>query len=149
MGAKLGKARGFTWQPEINLDDGRPYVDLLIGVYLAGASNNEDGKASLLYGGSNLTAGVAITSGPWGVNISDCVDVTFSPADSGDGLRYSVAGEDLNGDGYDDVILSAPQAAPDGRTGAGETYAFYGASILSSTITFTTFRQYRCHRVGG
>src|SRR3954447_25519526 len=44
-----------------------------------------------------------------------------------DGAGYAVAGVgDVNGDGLDDIALSAPGASPHKRTGAGAVYVVFG-----------------------
>ena len=46
-----------------------------------------------------------------------------------DWSAYSVSGAgDINGDGFDDVILGAPFADPDGRNAAGQAYVVFGAA---------------------
>lgn len=116
-------------------DTGVGYADILVSAYLGGS--NEDGRGYTLYGGPEITAGVTITSGTWTVPISDCADITLYPADTGDRLGRSVASGDLNADGYDDFVIGASHADPDGRSNAGETYVFYGGTHLSSTITIS------------
>ena len=48
-------------------------------------------------------------------------------ADDQSGFSVSGAG-DVNGDGFDDIIVGARLADPDGRTLAGESYVVFGAS---------------------
>ena len=48
---------------------------------------------------------------------------TFSPDFSG----FSVSGAgDVNGDGFDDVIIGAIGGDPNGNSGAGESYIVFG-----------------------
>ncbi|MEH1863546.1 MAG: Ig-like domain-containing protein, partial [Nostoc sp.] len=48
--------------------------------------------------------------------------------DSGSsGFSVSNAG-DINGDGFDDLIIGAPGASPNGQFGAGESYVVFGSS---------------------
>jgi hypothetical protein len=53
---------------------------------------------------------------------------SFIGEDVGDYSGYSVSGAgDVNGDGYDDILISAPQN-DDGGSNAGQTYLIYGGS---------------------
>ena len=46
---------------------------------------------------------------------------------------WSVASGDVNGDGFDDVIIGAYGADPLGRADAGEVYIVYGSASLPGT----------------
>ncbi len=49
--------------------------------------------------------------------------------DAGDSSGYAVNGiGDVNGDGFDDIIIGAPQADPDGLGTAGESYVVFGTN---------------------
>ncbi|BAY76285.1 putative outer membrane adhesin [Nostoc linckia NIES-25] len=48
---------------------------------------------------------------------------------AGDGLGISVSSAgDFNGDGFDDVIIGAPNADPNGQSNAGSSYVVFGKS---------------------
>lgn len=52
-----------------------------------------------------------------------------------DQLGSAVAGlGDINGDGYGDVLFTAPSADPDGTTSAGEAYVVFGSTNLPASI---------------
>ncbi|MDY7040504.1 MAG: hypothetical protein SVX38_06545 [Chloroflexota bacterium] len=112
---------------------GQDYDDLIVTAYRDG--HNEDGEAYIIYGGPAITSGVTITPGTWGINISDCVDVTIYPGATGDRLGRSAASSDFNGDGYADVMVGAPRVDRTATiTDVGHTYVIYGAPSLSATI---------------
>ena len=53
----------------------------------------------------------------------------YRGAVAGDALGYSVSGAgDVNGDGYDDIVLGAPYADPRGASRAGSAYVIFGKS---------------------
>jgi len=88
------------------------FVDVFI---TADYANSKRGQVFLFYGGNPTDA---------------VVDKTFDGEDENDrfGLRMT-AGGDVNGDGYDDVIIGA-EYAPNGNA-KGKAYLFYGAPGIS------------------
>ena len=110
------------------------YADVLVGAYFGSGR----GIGYILYGGSEITTGVTITSGTWTVPISDCVNVaTFYAANLDDRLGRSVSSGDMNADGYDDFVIGASWADHNSFDAAGEVYVFYGGTHLSGTINIS------------
>ncbi len=67
--------------------------------------------------------------------------VTFFGADAGDALGQSVsAAGDINGDGFDDILLGAntADALNNAKSNAGESYVVYGAAALPATINLAS-----------
>jgi hypothetical protein len=99
------------------------YDDVVVGAYLrnAGLGANQ-GSAYIFYGGSSM---------------DNSPDVTMDGEAAGDyfGQSVSQAG-DVNGDGYDDVIVGAYYQ---GATDVGRAYIFYGGSSMDNNadVTFT------------
>ena len=121
-----GSGRSVSGAGDVNGDG---YDDLLIGASTAESSTLGSGEVYVVYGGVNIDGGDGIfelsslASGDGstgfhinGKNIYDEV-----------GNSVSLAG-DVNGDGYDDLIIGA-RAAGD----AGESYIIYGASSSYNT----------------
>ena len=117
--------------------NGDGYDDLIIGARGAGQDGKADaGETHVVYGGASApgTNGVLALSALDGTN-----GFTLTGIDPGDrfGVSVSSAG-DVNGDGYDDLIIGAPGADPNGARGAGETYVVYGgATGTESTVPVT------------
>ncbi len=102
--------------------------DFLVGTNIADTGGGQTGRAYLIFGSPVLPAVIDLGSlGGRGV--------VLNGIDAGDlaGRAVSAAG-DVNGDGIDDLLVSAPDADPLGRMGFGEVYLLYGrTSWLGST----------------
>ena len=115
--------------------NGDGYDDLIIGARGADPNGEGSGEAYVVYGGASApgTDGVFELSALDGTNgfILSGID----PSDRSGG-SVSSAG-DVNGDGYDDLIIGAVGADPNGE-GSGETYVVYGgATGTESTVPVT------------
>ena len=114
--------------------NGDGYDDLIIGAFGAfGANSNGDsaGETYIVYGGANApgTGGVLDLSDLDGSN-----GFTLTGIDAGDNSGQSVSSAgDINGDGYDDLIIGARNADPNGDSEAGETYVVYGGASAPGT----------------
>ncbi len=103
--------------------NGDGYGDLLVGAYQNDQGGNGAGKFYLYYGSAG--------------GVGDIPAFTATGEQAGDSFGWRVAGAgDVNGDGYDDVLVTAP-GYPAGSK-AGRVYLFYGAaSGLSSTAVIS------------
>ena len=112
--------------------NGDGYDDLIIGAYSADPNGDSNaGETYIVYGGASApgTGGVLDLGALNGTN-----GFTLTGIDAGDrsGSSVSSAG-DVNGDGYDDLIIGARRADPNGASGAGETYVIYGGASAPGT----------------
>ena len=113
---------------------------------IVGASNGDDGglnagEAYVIYGGTGLNGtGLAnidlmtgLTSDQGFIIQGDEGGDAQNWADDGDWAGFSVSSAgDVNGDGFDDVIVGAHRG-DDGGTDAGEAYVIYGGTGLNGT----------------
>jgi len=111
--------------------DGDGFADLAIGVSSEDVDANSDaGAVNVLYGSvDGLTAdGDDLWTDPWG----DQADAQF-------GLELAVG--DLNGDGRDDLAVSAPWMELSGIFGAGTVTVLFGSVNGLSSDGFQTIAQ--------
>ena len=116
-------------QGDINADG---FDDVIVGAPLARSVGNtriDAGESYVVFGGASMPASIdfATLASSWlalfGVDASD------------KSARVSAAG-DVNGDGFDDVIVGAPfaQAASNTTSGAGESYIVFGGNSFTNSI---------------
>jgi hypothetical protein len=93
------------------------------------------GEAFVVYGTRFLSAGVLDLSSqsaetPPAAGPLQPQTTRIRGRSDGDQAGWAVASGDINGDGYDDVLLGAREAAPGARTTAGEVCVVYGKPDL-------------------
>jgi len=93
--------------------DGDGYDDLLVGAPGDDDDGTDSGSAYVYYGSAT------------GISSSDETKLTASDAAAGDAFGTVVAGVgDLDDDGYDDVLVGAPQA----DSATGSAYVYFGSA---------------------
>ncbi|WIY68811.1 cadherin domain-containing protein [Aquidulcibacter paucihalophilus] len=113
--------------------------DLLIGaLYADGTGGADAGETYVVFGrttGFGNVLDLASLNGQTGFLIGGVAAGDFT------GQSVSAAG-DVNGDGFDDLIIGAPHADPSGRVNAGSSYVLFGAANVTrltndATVTVT------------
>ena len=111
---------------DVNNDD---YKDLIIGAWRADpGGRNDAGEAYIIYGNATLSdIDVSITDATSPNYFGSNRGFRVQGANNNDRLGISVSGAgNVNGDEYDDVIVGANQANPNGRA-----YIIYGNNTLA------------------
>ena len=92
--------------------NGDGYSDVIVG-----APYNDAGKGYIYFGGGSM---------------NNIADLTLTGAAAGDAFGFSVStAEDINGDGYSDIIIGA-RNNDTGGSDAGRAYLFFGASEVDN-----------------
>jgi len=117
-----------TWQGEHEEDgvgsrmasagdvDGDGFDDILLGAPGNDDNGEDAGKVYTLFG----------RVGSWPVDLADA-DLSFDGEQPGDGLSTVSSAGDVDGDGYDDVLLGAPYSDENGSE-SGKAYLVRGRS---------------------
>jgi PKD repeat protein len=106
---------------DVNGDD---LDDILIGAYMSDPNGSASGQTYLVYGSTTPFSGTISLSQ---IAAGELHGAVIYGIDEGDysGIAVSNAG-DVNGDGYDDLLIGAAYAQKSGYFNAGETYLVYG-----------------------
>lgn len=131
-GESTSEYSGYNVSPAGDVN-GDGYNDFIIGAYNKSDAGSGAGAAYLVYGSA------AEPTSP--VNLGSTSNaVEFSGQTAGDYAGYSVAGGgDVNGDGYDDLLVGAYGYDNSTQTDAGRVYLIYGSStpLTSQTLGAT------------
>ncbi len=112
------------------------------GTNVASGDLNTDGKPDLIVSAPGLmnngqpTGGAFIFSGPIPLqSTSGPINPTFTlfGASANSRLGEGLLVGDIDGDQVDDLIITAPGQAANGRASSGQTYVFYGSAPLTGT----------------
>ncbi|HKE49420.1 MAG TPA: FG-GAP-like repeat-containing protein [Rhodanobacteraceae bacterium] len=111
--------------------DGIP--DIVIGAPQAGVPGG--GEVYVVYGNAS--------GAPLPASVNDA-DVAIVGENDGDGLGSAMACADFNGDGFDDLLMTAPGYSP-----AGYAYVVYGGASLPNTIDLAALGGTQGMRIPG
>jgi len=107
--------------------NGDGYDDVIVGARFADAGGADSGRAYILYGSAAGIPSVDVSSTPEGAALSIFGDT------AGDKAGQEVSGVgDVNGDGFDDVLIGAPYDTDGGYPAAGAAYVIFGAAGRST-----------------
>jgi VCBS repeat-containing protein len=107
--------------------NGDGFDDVVIGAFFADPNGTSSGASYVVFG----------HAGPFAANLNaSALDGTngfaINGEAAGDWLGRSVSGAgDVNGDGFDDIALGAPYAAPNG-TKSGKSYLIFGGDFVGA-----------------
>lgn len=117
--------------------NGDGHSDAIMSGFMAGSAAGDSGEVYVVFGGDGW-------SGGWELNRSTDFDgtngVVFKNSNSREFMGISVTGvEDMNNDGYDELLIGANQAHGSHATKTGNAYLVYGGEHgvkgVSSALT--------------
>ena len=121
--AGVGSHSGFMMSVDCGDVNADGYDDVLLGLPADYPLSLGDGRLFIIFGGAVFPDTLDLESPATAVT-----SISAAPLSDGQ-LGFDIATGDINGDGIDDLIASAPYVYP-----AGEAYVFFGRTTWPSTI---------------
>ncbi|MDB2384130.1 FG-GAP-like repeat-containing protein, partial [bacterium] len=112
--------------------NGDGFDDLLVGAYFAAPNGGFSGETYVVLGkSSGFDAEIELS------DLNGLDGFALNGIDSVDHSGWSVSSAgDVNGDGFDDILIGAPSADPNGMS-SGETYLVYGGNGFGFSVNLT------------
>ena len=101
--------------------NGDGYDDIIIGAHQADPNGRDSGRTYVVFGKDGDFASNIDLS-----NLTSSAGIRINGESRNDYSGHSVSSGDVNGDGYDDIIIGAYQADPNGVSYSGSTYVIFG-----------------------
>ncbi len=141
----MREAAGFRGESAGDVN-GDGFDDLIVGAHGASWQGYLSGSAYIVFGkGSGFEASVNLSS----VDGSNGFRLDGVTAGDQTGFAVSSAG-DINGDGYDDLVIGAMDADPNGVYSSGSTYVVFGkASGFSANMPLSSLSGSNGFRLDG
>ena len=122
--------------------------DVIVGALGASPNGSSSGSSYVVFGRSG-SAGFAATINLSTLNGVNGFRLDGAAASDYSGIAVSGAG-DINGDGFDDVIVGARRAAPNSGSNAGSSYVVFGRSAgFAATLNLGTLNGVNGFRLDG
>ncbi|PXW89858.1 FG-GAP repeat protein [Nitrosomonas sp. Nm84] len=144
-GVAKGDRSGFSVSNAGDVN-GDGFGDVIIGADSADPNGERSGSSYVVFGkafGFDATFNLSSLDGSNGFRLDG------EAADDSSGRRVSSAG-DVNGDGFDDVLVGADHADPSGIYGAGSSYVVFGkVSGFAATLDLSSLDGNNGFRLNG
>jgi FG-GAP repeat/RTX calcium-binding nonapeptide repeat (4 copies) len=126
--------------------NGDGFDDLIIGASGADPNGNSSGASYLVFGkASSFASSLNLSS----LNGSNGFQINGEAAGDNSGISVASAG-DVNGDGFDDLIIGASGADPNGNDRSGASYVVFGkASGFAADLNLSTLNGSNGFKING